>query len=78
MEDERVAAIVGIPDQTKGEALVLLATRNLPLEEVRQRLLAAGLPNLWIPRRIKRVEKIPILGSGKLDLGKCKELALAK
>jgi acyl-[acyl-carrier-protein]-phospholipid O-acyltransferase / long-chain-fatty-acid--[acyl-carrier-protein] ligase len=78
MEDERVAAIVGIPDQAKGEALVLLATRNLPLEEVRERLLAAGLPNLWIPRRIKRVEKIPILGSGKLDLGKCKELALAK
>jgi acyl-[acyl-carrier-protein]-phospholipid O-acyltransferase/long-chain-fatty-acid--[acyl-carrier-protein] ligase len=78
MEDERVAAIVGIPDQAKGEALVLLAARNLPLEEVRERLLAAGLPNLWIPRRIKRVEKIPILGSGKLDLGKCKELALAK
>jgi acyl-[acyl-carrier-protein]-phospholipid O-acyltransferase / long-chain-fatty-acid--[acyl-carrier-protein] ligase len=75
MEEERVAAIVGIPDQAKGEALVLLAARNLPFEEVRERLLAAGLPNLWIPRRIKRVEKIPILGSGKLDLGKCKELA---
>jgi len=78
MEDERVAAIVGVPDQAKGEALVLLATRNLSLEDVRERLLAAGLPNLWIPRRIKRVEKIPVLGSGKLDLGKCKELALSK
>jgi acyl-[acyl-carrier-protein]-phospholipid O-acyltransferase/long-chain-fatty-acid--[acyl-carrier-protein] ligase len=78
MEDERVAAIVSVPDQAKGEALVLLAACNLSLEEVRERLLAAGLPNLWIPRRIKRVEKIPILGSGKLDLGKCKELALAK
>ena len=78
MEDERVAAIVGVPDQAKGEALVLLATRNLSLEDVRERLLAAGLPNLWIPRRIRRVEKIPVLGSGKLDLGKCKELALAK
>jgi len=39
-------------------------------------LLAGGLPNLWVPRTIKRVERIPILGSGKLDLGKCKELAL--
>jgi len=78
MEDERIAAIIGVPDEAKGEALVLLAARNLSLEEVRERLLAAGLPNLWIPRKIKRVEKIPILGSGKLDLGKCKELALAK
>jgi acyl-[acyl-carrier-protein]-phospholipid O-acyltransferase/long-chain-fatty-acid--[acyl-carrier-protein] ligase len=75
MEDERLVAIVGVPDQAKGEALILLAARNLSLEEVRERLLAAGLPNLWIPRRIKRVEKIPILGSGKLDLGKCKALA---
>jgi acyl-[acyl-carrier-protein]-phospholipid O-acyltransferase/long-chain-fatty-acid--[acyl-carrier-protein] ligase len=78
MEDERVAAIVGVPDRVKGEALVLLVTRNLSLEDVRERLLAAGLPSLWIPRKIKRVEKIPILGSGKLDLGKCKDLALAK
>ena len=76
MEEERFVAIVGIPDQAKGEALVLLAARNLSLEEVRERLLAAGLPSLWIPRRIKRVEKIPILGSGKLDLGKCRELAV--
>jgi acyl-[acyl-carrier-protein]-phospholipid O-acyltransferase/long-chain-fatty-acid--[acyl-carrier-protein] ligase len=77
MEDERIAAIVGVPDQAKGEALVLLAALNLSLEDVRERLLAAGLPNIWIPRRIKRVEKIPILGSGKLDLEKCKELALS-
>jgi len=77
-EDERVAAIVGVPDQTKGEALVLLTVRELSMEAVRERLLAAGLPNLWIPRTIKRVEKIPILGTGKLDLGKCRELALAK
>jgi len=76
-EDERIAAIVGVPDQAKGEALVLLAALNLSLEDVRERLLAAGLPNIWIPRRIKRVEKIPILGSGKLDLEKCKELALS-
>jgi acyl-[acyl-carrier-protein]-phospholipid O-acyltransferase / long-chain-fatty-acid--[acyl-carrier-protein] ligase len=76
MEEERVVAVVGVPDQAKGEALVLLATRDLSAEKIRELLLAAGLPNLWVPRTIKRVEKIPILGSGKLDLGKCKELAL--
>jgi acyl-[acyl-carrier-protein]-phospholipid O-acyltransferase/long-chain-fatty-acid--[acyl-carrier-protein] ligase len=72
-----VIAIVGVPDQAKGEALVLLTTRDLSQEKIREHLLAAGLPSLWVPRTVKRVEKIPILGSGKLDLGRCKELALS-
>ena len=42
MEDERVVAIVGLADHAKGEVLVLLATRNLSLEDVRERLLAAA------------------------------------
>jgi acyl-[acyl-carrier-protein]-phospholipid O-acyltransferase/long-chain-fatty-acid--[acyl-carrier-protein] ligase len=75
MEDERLVAIVGIPDESKGEALVLLTTRDLKLAEVREKLLAGGIPSLWIPKIIKRVEKIPILGSGKLDLGACQALA---
>ncbi len=77
-EEERVVAIVGVPDRAKGEALVLLATRVLSPEKIREHLLAAGLPNLWVPRTIKLVAKIPILGSGKLDLGKCKEIALER
>ena len=77
-EEERVIAIVGVPDPAKGEALVLLATRVLSPEKIREHLLAAGLPNLWVPRTIRLVAKIPILGSGKLDLGKCKELALER
>jgi acyl-[acyl-carrier-protein]-phospholipid O-acyltransferase / long-chain-fatty-acid--[acyl-carrier-protein] ligase len=77
-EDERVLAIASIPDESKGEALVLLAARDLPMGKLREGLLAIGIPNLWIPRAIKRVDKIPILGSGKLDLAKCKELALSE
>jgi acyl-[acyl-carrier-protein]-phospholipid O-acyltransferase / long-chain-fatty-acid--[acyl-carrier-protein] ligase len=76
MEEERVIAVVGVPDEAKGEALVLLTTRDFSLEKIREYLLAAGLPNLWVPRTIRRVERIPILGSGKLDLGRCKELAI--
>jgi acyl-[acyl-carrier-protein]-phospholipid O-acyltransferase/long-chain-fatty-acid--[acyl-carrier-protein] ligase len=75
-EEERVIAIVGVPDRSKGEALVLLTTRDLSKDKIRELLLANGLPSLWIPRTIKRVDKIPILGSGKLDLGKCRVLAL--
>ncbi|GAB1489047.1 hypothetical protein MASR2M8_14990 [Opitutaceae bacterium] len=69
-------AIVGIPDASKGEALVLLTVIDLTLEVVRERLLVAGLPNLWVPRIVRRVEKIPVLGTGKLDLKGCREAAM--
>jgi acyl-[acyl-carrier-protein]-phospholipid O-acyltransferase/long-chain-fatty-acid--[acyl-carrier-protein] ligase len=75
-EHERTIAIVGVPDEAKGEALVVLSTRDLEPGDLREKLTAAGLPNLWIPRKIKRVESIPVLGTGKLDLNRCKELAL--
>jgi acyl-[acyl-carrier-protein]-phospholipid O-acyltransferase/long-chain-fatty-acid--[acyl-carrier-protein] ligase len=76
--DERVIAIAGVPDEAKGEALVLLTTKEINSKEVREKLGAAGVPNLWIPKTIKRIEAIPMLASGKLDLARCKELALAK
>jgi acyl-[acyl-carrier-protein]-phospholipid O-acyltransferase/long-chain-fatty-acid--[acyl-carrier-protein] ligase len=36
-----------------------------------------GLPNLWIPKAkaFYKVELIPILGSGKMDIKAVKELA---
>lgn len=69
--------VAGIPDATKGEALVVLTTHELSPEVLRAKLSAAGVPNLWIPRIVKRVEQIPMLGTGKTDLKRCRELALA-
>jgi acyl-[acyl-carrier-protein]-phospholipid O-acyltransferase/long-chain-fatty-acid--[acyl-carrier-protein] ligase len=68
-------AVVGRPDEAKGEALVILATMDLELDDVREKLSAAGLTNLWIPKEIKRVETIPTLATGKLDLRKIQDLA---
>lgn len=74
---ERVLTIMGIPDEAKGEALVLLSSVKIDLQQLRVALREAEVPNLWAPRTIRRVEAIPVLASGKLDLGKCKELANA-
>lgn len=73
-EGDRVVAVLGVPDETKGEALVLLTTTNIDPNLLRQKLADAGMPNLWIPRKIRHVETIPVLGSGKLDLKACKSL----
>ena len=69
------AIVVGVPDAAKGEALVLLTTQDVTSDQVREKLLAAGLAALWVPKVIKRVEAIPMLGTGKVDLKACKQVA---
>ena len=73
--EAQTIAVSARPDPAKGEALVLLTTVDVNADELRGKLAAAGLANLWIPRIIKKVDAIPVLGTGKLDLKKLKELA---
>lgn len=70
--------VVGVPDEAKGEALVVVTTLGITAAEMREKLAAAGFPNLWIPREVRRVAAIPFLGTGKLDLAACRRLALER
>src|SRR5947207_15845766 len=74
-KDERLIAIMGIQDEAKGEALVLLSAFELDLAQLRDKLRETGVPNLWIPKKVCRVDSIPVMASGKLDLRKCQDLA---
>src|SRR5205085_2939266 len=74
-EGERTIAIASVSDETKGESLVLLSTIEIDQAKLRARLHEAGVPNLWIPKIVRKVDAIPVLASGKLDLRKCAELA---
>ncbi len=79
-ESERKIAIVGVPDDKKGEALILLSTIAGPALEqecidLRYKLLDEGLTSLWCPRLIVPVPEIPLLASGKLDMKSCQTLA---
>lgn len=67
--------VIGVPDPERGENLVLLTTLDIDFPKLRQQLAAEGLPNLWIPKKVKRVSVIPLLATGKLDLCACQELA---
>ncbi|HYY69466.1 MAG TPA: AMP-binding protein, partial [Terriglobales bacterium] len=75
---EQSFAVTGVPDEKKGERLVVLHT--LPeeiLEGILERLAQADLPALWKPRpnQFFHVHKLPYLGTGKLDLRSIRELA---
>lgn len=82
-ESERKIAIVGVPDEQKGEAILLLSTIAGPALEqecidLRYKLLDQGLSSLWCPKAIIPVKEIPVLASGKLDIKGCEELAKAR
>ncbi len=69
-------AVSGRPDKQKGEALVLVTTiEDLDLQALGRRLADAGFPNLWIPREVKVISEIPVLGTGKLDIKALSDIA---
>ncbi len=75
---EAHCCVVSLPDQRRGERLVVLHNNPyIDLDEIRGKLAQVGLPNLWIPRKenFSFVESIPVLGSGKVDLRRAKQLA---
>jgi len=81
-ETTRKIAVVGIPDPDKGEALVLLTAlpggpESQEILDLRYRLLERGMPPLWIPKKMIRINDIPILSSGKLDVQSCEKIARA-
>jgi acyl-[acyl-carrier-protein]-phospholipid O-acyltransferase/long-chain-fatty-acid--[acyl-carrier-protein] ligase len=74
----QVCVVTSVADPTRGERLVVLHTlSDSVLASVLERLDADAMPNLWKPRRkdFYRVDALPALGSGKLDLRRARELA---
>ena len=68
---EQVFSVSAVPDERKGERIVVLHT--LPEEElasVLARLAESDLPALWKPKKDQffHVDSLPYLGTGKLDL----------
>jgi len=65
-----------LPDQRKGEKIVLLATNNLDKNKLKKLLSDAKVNPLYFPAQVLSVEEIPKLGSGKTDFGATKKIAL--
>jgi acyl-[acyl-carrier-protein]-phospholipid O-acyltransferase / long-chain-fatty-acid--[acyl-carrier-protein] ligase len=77
---EQCFAVTGVPDEKKGERLVVLHTlSDDKLKPVLDNFAASDLPNLWKPRldQFFHVDALPYLGTGKLDLRKVRETATA-
>src|SRR6266568_7649635 len=76
---EQVFAVTAVPDEKKGERLVVFHTlADKDLRECLEKLAKSDLPALWRPRpdQFLSIRALPYLGTGKLDLRRLRELAL--
>lgn len=79
--DTQIFAVTGIPDEKKGERLAVLHTLDESrIPAILEKLSASGLPNLFIPgkQQFVKVEALPVLGTGKLDLRGVKRIAMER
>jgi acyl-[acyl-carrier-protein]-phospholipid O-acyltransferase/long-chain-fatty-acid--[acyl-carrier-protein] ligase len=77
---EQVFAVTALPDEKKGERIVVVYTVAAEkLGPVLEKLSQCDLPALWKPRpnQFFHVDALPVLGTGKIDLRGVKALASA-
>jgi acyl-[acyl-carrier-protein]-phospholipid O-acyltransferase/long-chain-fatty-acid--[acyl-carrier-protein] ligase len=71
-------AVTSVPDEKKGERLAVLhVVEPDDIPDLLKKVKESGLPNLFIPRAeaFIKVDALPMLGTGKLDLRALKEIA---
>ena len=76
--DGNALAVTSIADSRKGEKLVVIYTEEAgDIEKLRQVSSSSDLPNLWRPHpdNFVKVDRLPLLGSGKLDLSTLRKIA---
>lgn len=77
-DEELEVACVGVPDEAKGERLVLVATRpDIDLSRISAYAKREGVPELGVPKTFVYREAIPLLKTGKRDYVGLKEEILS-
>jgi acyl-[acyl-carrier-protein]-phospholipid O-acyltransferase/long-chain-fatty-acid--[acyl-carrier-protein] ligase len=74
----QVVFVTAAPDEKKGEQIIVFYTDEAgSVDALHQIISESDLPNLWKPKKDNyvRLESVPTLGSGKLDLKRMKDLA---
>ncbi|HEY3624841.1 MAG TPA: acyl-[ACP]--phospholipid O-acyltransferase [Terracidiphilus sp.] len=77
---EQVFAVTGLPDEKKGERIMVVTTlAGQRLESVLEKVAQCDLPPLWKPKagQFVHVDALPVLGTGKLDLRAVKTIAIS-
>jgi acyl-[acyl-carrier-protein]-phospholipid O-acyltransferase/long-chain-fatty-acid--[acyl-carrier-protein] ligase len=79
LNDEELDLVaVNVPDDKKGEKVILLIASEVPAKDLKKALIDADMNPLMIPAKFISVNAVPKLGSGKTDFATSKKVALGK
>jgi acyl-[acyl-carrier-protein]-phospholipid O-acyltransferase/long-chain-fatty-acid--[acyl-carrier-protein] ligase len=67
---EPAFSVAAVPDDKRGERLVVLYKGELDVDAILKKVMDSGLPKLWLPDKASfhKVAEFPLLGTGKVDL----------
>ena len=72
-------AVVSQPDARKGEMLILATTdSNLTMKDILIKARERGIPEIMVPRTILVMDKIPLLGTGKVNYPELTSIVVEK
>ncbi len=74
--EETEVIAMNLPDEKKGEQIILLTTAALEKDALRKAMLAQGCNPLLLPAQILQLDHLPKLGSGKTDFSLARQVAL--
>jgi acyl-[acyl-carrier-protein]-phospholipid O-acyltransferase/long-chain-fatty-acid--[acyl-carrier-protein] ligase len=70
-------AVVSVPDEKKGEQIILVTTNaEAARDAMVQYAKTVKMPEIAIPRKIRLVKALPLLGTGKVDYVSVKNMCL--
>ena len=76
IQDEEILLLTtAITDTRKGEAIVLLLSGPIEVDEIKQLIMKSEMSNLMKPQHYLKMDQLPILGSGKRDFASAKKCA---
>ncbi len=76
LNDDIEIVAISVPDEKKGERIVLLFSGDISIDEISSIIKASDIPAIMQPSKFKRVEGIPKLASGKVDYKGSKRKAI--
>lgn len=61
-------AVVSLPDPRKGEQLLLITTQSgAAVSDLQAHARKRGVAEIMVPRQIRQIDRLPLLGTGKTD-----------
>lgn len=75
-KDEISFCCTNVDDAKKGEKIIMLYMGEIDESEIKKRILDSKIASIMQPSVIYKIDQIPLLGSGKINLKALKELAV--